>query len=171
MYVQALICSVGLKYYKHFAFSDSGHLLFEDATSLISCGCNRFLFVCICFDSSVDWLASFLECIPRPLMRRTYVHINGEQANAEGNTSWLLADNLWAQTSYTDNINSFCASTVFFFLISASPSSQNNFVYPVLNQTAWIPGRLFHNYYFVIIIINYIVISVVTFSFVSICKC
>lgn len=31
MYLQALICSVGLKYYKHVMFSDPGHLLFKVA--------------------------------------------------------------------------------------------------------------------------------------------
>lgn len=39
MYLQALICSVGLKYYKHVMFSDPGHLLFKVAFLLISFEC------------------------------------------------------------------------------------------------------------------------------------
>lgn len=54
MYLQALICSVGLKYYKHFMFSDPGHLLFKVALLLISFGFVSGLFLCVCFDSSVD---------------------------------------------------------------------------------------------------------------------
>lgn len=72
MYLQALICSVGLKCYKHVMFSDSGHLLFEVAHSI------WMNLVC---SSTFVWqfgLASLLECIPLPLMRCMYISMQSK---------------------------------------------------------------------------------------------
>ncbi len=93
MYLQALICSVGLKYYKHVMFSDPGHLLFKVAFFLlISFECILFVRLRL-FDSSVDWhcIASWMHT---STSHEAYVHINEEQAKAEGHTSRLLGDNL-----------------------------------------------------------------------------
>lgn len=72
MYLQALICFVGLKCYKHVMFSDSGHLLFEVAHSI------WMNLVC---SSTFVWqfgLASLLECIPLPLMRCMYISMQSK---------------------------------------------------------------------------------------------
>lgn len=105
MYLQALFCSVSLKYYKH--FSDLGRLDLFTVFFLL------LLFCSLTFDFvlpvlSTDNLASHLKCAPVPLVRHMHI-INVEQAKAEGNTLRLLADNLWPQTPHT--INYFCAST------------------------------------------------------------
>lgn len=102
MYLQALICSVSLKYYKH--FSDLGHL------DLFCCILFFKLHFCSLTFDCVLSLALSLECTLLPLVRRMHI-MNVEQAKAEGNTLWLLADNLWPQTPHT--INYFCASTSF----------------------------------------------------------
>lgn len=88
MYLQALICSVGLKYYKHFKFSDSGDLLFKVAIFA------RFTSMYPVCSSTVLWTdASLLECITWA-SHEAYVHVNAELAEAEGNTLWLSGDNL-----------------------------------------------------------------------------
>lgn len=105
MYLQALICSVSLKYYKH--FSDLGHLDLFCCILFFKLHFCSLTFDCVLPLLSTDDLALPLECTLLPLVR----HMNVEQAKAEGNTLWLLADNLWPQTAHT--INYFCASTSF----------------------------------------------------------
>lgn len=108
MYLQALICSVSLKYYKH--FSDLGHLDLFIVFYFFKLHFCSLTFDCVLPVVSTDNLASHLKCALLPLVRHMHI-INVEQAQAEGNTLWLLADNLWPQTPHT--INYFCASTSF----------------------------------------------------------
>lgn len=71
MYLQALICSVGLKYYKH--FSDPGHLIFKVAFFAHFHLNVSGLFVCVSF-----WQFSGLTCIASWMHTSTshevYVH-------------------------------------------------------------------------------------------------
>lgn len=77
-------------------------------------------FDCVLPVLSTDNFASHLKCALLPLVRHKPI-INVEQAKAEGNTLWLLADNLWPQTPHT--INYFCASTSFVTWLPLHPEA------------------------------------------------
>lgn len=166
MYLQALICSVGLKYYKHV------HVQRPQPFAFWSCMFARFsaLFVCVCFRQScapMTHIASW-TLTPDLCWRRMYINTQSKprpRATAPGDQDMTF--DLRRHTA--DNVNSFCASAPFLSLLPLHPKI--TLFYPVLNQTVWNPGRLFIHHYYFVIIINYIVISVVLFSFVSLCKC
>lgn len=80
MYLQALLCPVGLKYYKR--FSDHSHLIFKLHFSSFSFQCIQLVRTVFPFASSVDWPAKILECILLPLLSCMYI-INVDQARRE----------------------------------------------------------------------------------------
>lgn len=102
-----------------FMFSNPGHLLFEVAGIfffisflLVLSERIRFVRLRLC-DSSVS-LACITSQMHTSASLEVYVHINAGQAEAEGNTLWLLQDNLTPD----NNISSCAFAPGMFFFFS-----------------------------------------------------